>query len=70
MAYFAIFKGISVANFHLLSVEQIGEENDKLTQEIAQTEILMNNDYQHFSYACCLFIYLVLRNVYFNQWCW
>ncbi len=46
MAYFAIFKGISVANFHLLSVEQIGEENDKLTQEIAQTEILMNNDYQ------------------------
>ncbi len=46
MAYFAIFRGISVANFHLLSVEQIGEENDKLTQEIAQTEILMNNDYQ------------------------
>lgn len=46
MAYFAIFRGISVANFHLLSVEQISEENDKLTQEIAQTEILMNNDYQ------------------------
>lgn len=46
MAYFAIFKGISIANFHLLSVEQISEENDKLTQEIAQTEILMNNDYQ------------------------
>lgn len=46
MAYFAIFKGISIANFHLLSVEQIGQENDKLTQEIAQTEILMNNDYQ------------------------
>lgn len=46
LAYFAIFRGISVANFHLLSVEQISEENDKLTQEIAQTEILMNNDYQ------------------------
>ncbi len=45
LAYFAIFKGISIGGFHLLSVQQIADENDKLTQEIAQTELLMYTDY-------------------------
>ena len=45
LAYFAIFRGISIGNFHILSVQQISEENDKLTQEIAQTELLMYTDY-------------------------
>lgn len=46
MAYFAIFKGISIGGFQILSVEQINDENNKLTQEIAQTETLMNSDYK------------------------
>lgn len=45
LAYFSIFKGISIGGFHLLSVQQIADENDKLTQEIAQTELLMYTDY-------------------------
>lgn len=45
MAYFAIFKGISIGGFHVLSVEQIQAENDNLTQEIAQTEMLMYSSY-------------------------
>ena len=45
LAYFAIFKGISIGSFHLLSVGEIATENDKLTQEIAQTELLMYTDY-------------------------
>ena len=45
LAYFAIFKGISIGGFHLLSVQEIAAENDKLTQEIAQTELLMYTDY-------------------------
>lgn len=45
MAYFAIFKGISIGSFKILSVEQIEQENDKLTQEIAQTETLMHSNY-------------------------
>jgi len=46
MAYFAMFKGLSIAGFQILSVEQIFDEDEKLEQEIAQTEMLMNNDYQ------------------------
>lgn len=45
MACFAIFKGLSIAGLQILSVEQIAEENDKLTLEIAQTEKLMKSDY-------------------------
>ena len=46
MAYFAIFEGITLGNFQVLSVVQIKQENDRLDQEIAQTQILMNNDYK------------------------
>lgn len=45
LSYFAIFKGISLGNFEVLSVERIQEENDKLTQEIDQTEKLIHSDY-------------------------
>lgn len=45
MAYLAIFKGISIGNFQVLSVEQIQEENNKLTQEIAEAETLMYSNY-------------------------
>lgn len=45
MAYFAIFKGISIGSFELLSIPQIQQENDKLTQSIAQTETLMHSTY-------------------------
>ena len=46
MAYFAIFKGISIGGFNVLSVEQIQDENNKLTEEIAKTETLMHSDYR------------------------
>ncbi len=46
MAYFAIFKGISMGTFKILSIEQITNENDNLTEQIAQTEKLMSTDYQ------------------------
>lgn len=45
LSYFAIFRGISLGNFEILSVEKIQEENDKLTQEIEATERLMHSDY-------------------------
>ncbi len=45
MAYFAIVKGIAIGNIKVLSVKQIKNENEKLTQEIAQTELLMNTNY-------------------------
>lgn len=45
LSYFAIFRGISLGNFEVLSVEKIQEENDKLTQEIEATERLMHSDY-------------------------
>ena len=46
LAYFAIFEGITLGDFHVLSVAQIKQENDRLEQEIAQTQVLMNNDYK------------------------
>ena len=46
LAYFAIFEGITLGSFHVLSVEQIKQENDRLEQEIAQTQVLMNSDYK------------------------
>lgn len=45
MAYFAVFSGISIGNFKVLGVTQIQEENDKLEQQIAQTEILQHSTY-------------------------
>lgn len=45
MAYFAIFRGISIGNFEILSLKQIESKNDNLTQEIASTEALMHRDY-------------------------
>lgn len=45
LSYFAIFKGITLGNFEVLSVERIQQENDKLTQEIEATEKLMHSDY-------------------------
>ncbi len=45
MAYFAIFRGISIGSFEILSVEQVQKENDKLEEEIAQTETLMYSTY-------------------------
>ncbi len=41
MACLIIFKGISIGNFNILSVKQISNENEKLTDEILQTELLM-----------------------------
>lgn len=46
LAYFAIFEGITLGGFHVLSVAQIKQENDRLEQEITQTQVLMNNDYK------------------------
>lgn len=46
LAYFIIFRGISIGSVKILSVEQIANENDNLTQEIAQTELLMKSTYQ------------------------
>ena len=46
LAYFAIFEGITLGDFHVLSVAQIKQENDRIEQEIAQTQVLMNNDYK------------------------
>ncbi len=38
LGYFAIFNGISIGNFQILSVSQIKEKNDKLDQEISDIE--------------------------------
>lgn len=45
LSYFAIFRGITLGKFEILSVEQIQAENDKLTEEIEQTEKLKHSDY-------------------------
>ena len=45
LSYFAIFRGITLGNFEVLSVERIQEENDNLTHEIEATEKLMHSDY-------------------------
>lgn len=46
LAYFAIFKGISIGQFKVLSVQQIETENNKLTEAISQTETLMHSTYR------------------------
>ena len=46
MAYYAIAKGIVIGDsIKILSIDQIKYENEKLTQEIEQTEALMNSSY-------------------------
>lgn len=45
MAVLMITKGLQIGNFQILSAKQIVEENDKLTKEISQTELLMNTTY-------------------------
>ncbi len=46
LAFFTIFRGISIGNFKILSIKQIGEANDNLSLEISQTELLMHSTYQ------------------------
>lgn len=46
MVFLAVLKGISVGSFNILSVEQIANANDNLTNEILQTELLMYNTFK------------------------
>lgn len=46
MACLVIFKGISIGNFNILSVNQISDENEKLTKEILQAEVLMYSTFK------------------------
>lgn len=45
LAYFAIFNGLSFANMKILSVEEIIEANDNLTDNIEQAKSLLTKDY-------------------------
>ncbi len=45
MAVLVITKGLTIGNFKILSVQQIIEGNDKLTEEISQTEKLIRSEY-------------------------
>ena len=45
LAYFAMFNGISFANLNILSVEQIIQENDNLTNNIEELKSLLKKDY-------------------------
>ena len=44
-AYLFIFKGVSFGSLKVLSTSQIIEENNKLTEEIARTEGLINSTF-------------------------
>lgn len=46
MAYFVIFRGISIGSFQVLGWEQIKAENDRLEEGITQTETLIHKDYR------------------------
>lgn len=46
MAYFAIFKGISIGKMEVLSIEQIQKQNDKLSEGITQVDTLMHTTYR------------------------
>lgn len=46
MAYFAIFRGISIGKMEVLSVEQIQKQNDKLSEGITQVDTLMHTTYR------------------------
>lgn len=45
MAVLVITKGLTIGNFKILSVQQIIEDNDKLTAEISETEKLIRSNY-------------------------
>lgn len=45
LAYFAIFKGITLGNLNILSVEQIIQANDNLTNNIEEANSLLKKDY-------------------------
>lgn len=45
MAVLTITKGLTIGSLNILSAKQIVEENDKLTNEISQTEKLIHSDY-------------------------
>lgn len=45
LAYFAIFNGLSFANIKILSVEEIIQANDDLTNNIEQANSLLKKDY-------------------------
>lgn len=46
VAGMTIFKGLIIGNFQILSASQIVEENEKLTDEIAATELLMYSTFR------------------------
>ena len=46
MAYFAMFRGISIGKMEVLSVEQIQKQNDKLSEDITQVDTLMHTTYR------------------------
>lgn len=45
LAYFAIFNGISLGSFHILSVGEIKDENDRLVEDISEIEKARETDY-------------------------
>ena len=45
LAYFAMFQGLSIGTVNILSVEQIIQKNDNLTNKIAQANALLKRDY-------------------------
>lgn len=45
LAYVAIFNGLSFANVNILSVEQVIDENDKLTNDIEGLKSLLKKDF-------------------------
>ena len=46
LAYLAMFRGVSIGNFSVLSVNQITEENNSLDEGIAQVQTLMHSTYK------------------------
>lgn len=45
LAYFAIFNGLTLGNVKVLSIEQIIQANDDLTNDIEQVKSLLKKDY-------------------------
>ena len=45
VAYYAMFEGLDLLNINILSVKQIADNNEELTQEIEKTSDLINTEY-------------------------
>lgn len=45
LAYFTIFKSLQIADINILSVEQIIDKNNSLTEKISQTKSLLEKDF-------------------------